>query len=400
MRKSTNQRAEPVSDWATPVLHADLDAFYASVEVIKDPALAGKPVIVGGTSSRGVVTSASYEARRMGVTSAMPTSRARRLCPHGIYLPPDFEAYGRYSKAVREVFDSFSPVVEPLALDEAFLDLRGATRMWPGAEALGEALRREVKRATGLVVSAGLAPNKFLAKLASRHAKPDGMLVIAPEAVEEFLHPLPVSHLWGVGERTAELLERLGLRTIGDLAAVPATTLQRALGTMGGQLARLAAGNDSRPVVADPPRKSVGAEETFERDLVSDAEIARALLRLSDRVASRLRAQGVSGVTVNVKVRFANFVTLTRSKTLPREVDTTAPIYATAKTLCAKAMDSRTTSPRVRLLGVSVSQLGDWPASEQISLEDEPRWSAAEGALDDIRAKFGDTAVTLGTLLT
>jgi DNA polymerase-4 len=181
------------------VLHADLDAFYASVEVIKDPALAGKPVIVGGTSSRGVVTSASYEARRMGVTSAMPTSRARRLCPYGIYLPPDFDAYGRYSKQVREVFDSFSPVVEPLALDEAFLDLRGATRMWPGPEALGEALRREVKRATGLVVSVGLAPNKFLAKLASRHAKPDGLLAISPDSVTEFLHPLPVSDLWGVG---------------------------------------------------------------------------------------------------------------------------------------------------------------------------------------------------------
>jgi DNA polymerase-4 len=379
--------------WATPVLHADLDAFYASVEVIKDPALAGKPVVVGGTSSRGVVTSASYEARRMGVTSAMPTSRARRLCPYGIYLPPDFDAYGRYSKQVREVFDSFSPVVEPLALDEAFLDLRGATRMWPGPEALGEALRREVKRATGL------APNKFLAKLASRHAKPDGLLMIAPDAVMGFLHPLPVADLWGVGERTAELLERLGLRTIGDVAAVPAATLQRALGTMGGQLAKLAAGDDSRPVVADPPRKSVGAEETFERDLVTDAEIAQALLRLSDRVSSRLRSAGISGQTVNVKVRFANFVTLTRAKTLPREVDSTAPIFATAKALCAKAIDSRSTIPRVRLLGVSVSQLGEWPASEQISLEDEPRWSAAEGALDEIRRKFGDTAVTLGTLL-
>ncbi len=315
--------------WPTPVLHADLDAFYASVEVLKDPALAGKPVIVGGTSSRGVVTSASYEARRMGITSAMPTSRARRLCPHGIYLPPDFDAYGRYSKQVREVFDSFSPVVEPLALDEAFLDLRGATRMWPVPEALGEALRREVKRATGLVVSVGLAPNKFLAKLASRHAKPDGLLMIAPDAVLGFLHPLPVGDLWGVGERTAELLERLGLRTIGDVAALPAATLQRVLGTMGGQLAKLAVGDDSRPVVADPPRKSVGAEETFERDLVTVDEIARALLRLSDRVSSRLRSAGISGQTVNVKVRFANFVTLTRAKTLPREVDSTGGLHRT-----------------------------------------------------------------------
>src|SRR5437660_9979564 len=181
----------PEVAWATPVLHADLDAFYASVEVLKDPALAGKPVIVGGTSSRGVVTSASYEARRMGVTSAMPTSRARRLCPHGIYLPPDFDAYGRYSKQVRAVFDSFSPVVEPLSLDEAFLDLRGATRMWPGPEALGEALRRSVREATGLVVSVGLAPNKFLAKLASRRAKPDGPVGVAQADVGAFLTPLP-----------------------------------------------------------------------------------------------------------------------------------------------------------------------------------------------------------------
>ena len=387
------------SAWPTPVLHADLDAFYASVEVLKDPGLKGRPVIVGGTSARGVVTSASYEARRSGVTSAMPTSRARRLCPDGVFILPDFDAYHRYSQQVREVFDAFSPVVEPLALDEAFLDLRGATRMWAGPEALAEALRRSVREATGLVVSVGLAPNKFLAKLASRRAKPDGLVVVAPEDVGAFLHPLPIGELWGVGERTAELLDRLGLRTIGDVASVPTATLQRALGPLGGQIAKLAAGIDSRAVVADPPRKSVGAEETFERDLVGEGEIAQALLRLSDRVSSRLRAQGISGKTVNVKVRFPTFVTLTRSRTLPREVDSTAPIYATARSLCSRALATQS-SRRVRLLGVSVSQLGEWPASEQISLEDQPRWPAAESALDDIRRRFGDDAVRLGSLLT
>jgi DNA polymerase-4 len=384
--------------WATPVLHGDLDAFYASVEVLKDPSLRGRPVIVGGTSSRGVVTSASYEARRSGVTSAMPTSRARRLCPQAVFVSPDFEAYARYSKQVREVFDSFSPVVEPLSLDEAFLDLRGATRMWPGPEALARALRAAVLERTGLVLSIGVAPNKFLAKLASRRAKPDGIVVVEPESVQAFLWPLPASQLWGVGERTTELLGRLGLRTIGDIAAVPTETLQRALGPLGAQIAKLAAGVDARPVVADPPRKSVGAEETFERDLVSEAEIARALLGLSDRVSSRLRAQGISGQTVTVKVRFPSFVTLTRSRTLPREVDSTAPIYAIARTLCAKALSGQS-STRVRLLGVSVSQLVDWPASEQMSLEDQPRWSAAETALDGIRKRFGDEAVKLGTLL-
>jgi DNA polymerase-4 len=328
----------------------------------------------------------------------MPTSRARRLCPGGIFLPPDFDAYHRLSQRVREVFDSFSPVVEPLALDEAFLDLRGATRMWDGPVALAEALRRSVREATGLVVSVGLAPNKFLAKLASRQAKPDGLVVVAPEEVEAFLRPLPVGELWGVGERTTELLGRLGLRTIGDVAAVPTATLQRALGPIGAQIARLAAGVDGRAVVADSPRKSVGAEETFEHDLVGDDEIARALLALSDRVSSRLRAQGISGQTVNVKVRFPTFVTVTRSKTLPREVDTTAPIYATARSLCQRALAAQS-SRRVRLLGVSVSQLGEWPASEQISLEGQPRWPAAESALDGIRRRFGDDAVRFGSLL-
>lgn len=388
----------PPTAWPTPVLHADMDAFYASVEVMKDPSLRGKPVIVGGTSSRGVVTSASYEARRLGVTSAMPTSRARRLCPDGVFITPDFDAYARCSQQVREVFDSYSPVVEPLSLDEAFLDLRGATRMWPGPEELARALRRSVLEKTGLVVSVGVAPNKFLAKLASRRAKPDGLVVVTPDRVTQFLHPLSVGDLWGVGERTEELLRRLGLNTVGDVAAVPAETLQRALGSVGTQIAKLALGLDNRPVLSDPPRKSVGAEETFERDLVEAREIARALLGLSDRVSSRLRGQGISGRTVTLKVRFPTFVTLTRAKTLPREVDSTAPIYATARVLCEKVLAGKP-STRVRLLGVSISQLGDWPASEQISLEDQPRWSAAEGALDGIRRRFGDDAVQLGSLL-
>jgi DNA polymerase-4 len=255
-----------------------------------------------------------------------------------------------------------------------------------------------VKERTGLTVSVGVAPNKFLAKIASRQAKPDGLVVVPPDQVPAFLWPLPAGELWGVGERTAELLGRLGLRTVGDIAGVPVATLQRALGSLGTQIAKLAAGIDDRPVVADPPRKSVGAEETFERDLVTGDEVARGLLRLADRVSSRLRAQGISGQTVNVKVRFSSFTTVTRSKTLTQEVDSTAPIYAVARTLTARALATQT-SIRVRLLGVSVSQLGDWPASEQISLEDQPRWSAAESALDGIRRRFGDEAVTFGSLL-
>lgn len=389
--------------WDVPVLHADLDAFYPSVEVLKDPGLRGKPVIVGGTGSRGVVMSASYEARVTGVRSAMPASRARRLCPDGIFVPPDFEAYLEYSQRVRAVFDSFSPVVEPLALDEAFLDLRGAGRMWSGPAALGEALRRDVQGATGLVVSVGIAANKFLAKLGSSRAKPDGMVVLPTGEVEPFLHPLSVEDLWGVGEQTAAILGRLGLRTVGDVARVPAVTLERVFGSLGSQIAALAAGRDDRPVVADAPRKSVGAEETFERDLVcghsGDVQMLHALLRLADRVASRLRAQGNSGQTVTVKIRFGNFTTITRSKTLAHEVDSATAIYATARALLAAGLASRGTQPALRLLGVSVSQLSDWPASVQLTLERTPRWADADRALDRVRRRFGDAALGFGSLL-
>jgi DNA polymerase-4 len=300
---------------------------------------------------------------------------------------------------VRAVFDSFSPVVEPLALDEAFLDLRGAGRMWPGPVALGEALRREVLAATGLVVSVGIAPNKFLAKLGASRAKPDGMVVLAPGEVEPFLHPLPVDDLWGVGEQTAAILRRLGLRTVGDVARVPAVTLERVFGSLGSQIAALAAGRDSRPVVADAPRKSVGAEETFGHDLTEDVQILHALLGLADRVASRLRGQGNSGQTVTVKIRFENFSTITRSKTLDHEVDSATAIYATARKLLAAGLASRDTRRSIRLLGISVSQLSDWPASVQLRLERTPKWAEADRTLDRVRFRFGDAALGFGSLL-
>lgn len=383
--------------WSTPILHADLDAFYASVEVLRDPTLNGKPVVVGGTSSRGVVTSASYEARRFGVTSAMPTSRARRLCPHGIFIQPDFDAYGEYSRRVREVFDSFSTVVEPLALDEAFIDTRPARRMWDGPDQVARALRSLVRDETGLVVSVGVAPNKFVAKLASSTAKPNGLKVVTKEGIPSFLNPLPVTDLWGVGAETAAVLERLGLRTIGDVALIPAPTLTRALGSLGGHIARLAAGRDDRPVVPDAPRKSLGSEETFERDLIDADEIHQVLLGLADRVASRLRGKGISGQTVTVKIRYANFTTLTRSKTLSSETDSAACIYQVARDLCpAEAVGGR---KRLRLLGISISHLKEWPASEQLSLSPGPRWSYADRALDRIRKRFGQKALQYGSLL-
>lgn len=387
-------------DWTSPILHADLDAFYASVETLRDPQLKGKPVIVGGTSSRGVVTSASYEARRFGVTSAMPTSRARRLCPNGIFIQPDFKSYTEMSQEVRAVFESFSPVVEPLSLDEAFIDVTGARRMWPGSPVLAEALKDQVFRQTGLVVSVGVAPNKFLAKIASKRAKPDGIVVVDAGGIEKFLHPLSVGNLWGVGDVTQLTLERLGLKTIGDVAAVPKTTLERALGSLGSHLAELAAGRDDRAVVPDVRPRSVGAEETFERDLSEEVQILQALLRLCDRVASRLRGSRISGRTVTLKVRLTNFQTVTRRATLKHEIDAATCIYAVARQPLERFVTAEPPGRRrIRLLGVSVSNLSEWPASEQLSFDRRPNWVSADQALDRVRFRFGEGSLRFGSLL-
>lgn len=382
-------------------MHADLDAFYASVEILKDSSLAGKPVIVGGTSSRGVVTSASYEARRFGVRSAMPTARARRICPGAVFIQPDFDAYIEKSNQVRKVFDSFSHIVEPLSLDEAFLDVRRAERMWPDPGTLAEALKDRVLRATGLVISVGVAPNKLLAKLASRKAKPDGIMIVDAGRVFEFLHPLPVSELWGVGEQTAGVLSRLGLKTVGDIARVPKTTLEKVLGPQGAALSALANGHDDRQVVVDSPRKSAGAEETFEHDLVDPEQILQAILKLSDRVASRLRSEGISGRTVTVKIRLSNFTTTTRSKTVPHEMDTATEIFGLAKALLAGLAggDDQPNRKGIRLLGVSISSLSEWPASEQLCLQRQAEWFKADRALDGVRFRFGDEALGFGALL-
>lgn len=390
-----------MSGWTTPILHADLDAFYASVETIRNPELQGRPVIVGGTSNRGVVTSASYEARQFGVSSAMPTTRARRLCPEGIFISPDFEAYTEYSRRVRQVFDRFSPVVEPLSLDEAFLDLSGAKRLWETPADVAAELRRQVKRDTGLTVSVGIAASKFVAKIASSKAKPDGLLLVDPEEVERFLGPLAVGDLWGVGARTTEVLRRLGLRTIGQVAKISPETLESALGSLGRHIGRLAWGRDDRPVVPDPERQSVSSERTFEKDLVETEAMLKELLRLSDRVASRLRSQGISGQTITLKVRLANFTTLTRSKTLPHEVDGAIGIFQVVAALMARQLRASEVgrAGRVRLLGVSLSRLKPWPASHQLTFEAHPRWREADRALDRVRDRFGEDTLLFARLL-
>jgi DNA polymerase-4 len=381
-----------------------MDAFYASVETIKDPTLKGKPVIVGGGGSRGVVTSASYEARAFGVTSAMPVVRARRLCPHGIFVSNDFSSYQDFSHRIRDVFTSFTPLVEPLSLDEAFLDVAGSVRLFGSSFEIAGQIKRAIAD-LGLGCTVGVAPNKFLAKLASAWAKPDGLLVVPADDVLGFLHPLPVSALWGVGPQTEETLRRLGMKTVADLARLSRRTLERALGeALGAHLHALANGIDERAVIVDEPSKSVGSEETYERDLDSSEEVLRELLRLADRTAGRLRTKGLCGRTVTVKIRFSNFKTITRSKTLPGEVDTTADIYDVAKALYERLHPDR---PRIRLVGVSVSALAPGPPRRQLDLlsdggegraADERRRSMAH-AVDSIRDRFGETSVGAATLM-
>jgi DNA polymerase-4 len=384
-----------------PILHVDMDAFYASVERIKDPSLANKPVIVGGQGNRGVVTSASYEAREFGVDSAMPMVRARRLCPHGVFVPNDFSAYQDYARRLKEVFFSFTPLVEPLSLDEAFLDVAGSVRLFGDPLEIATQIKREVAR-LGLACTVGIASNKFLAKLASTRAKPDGLLLVPADDVDSFLHPLPVRALWGVGEQTADALRRLGLQTVGDVAGLARSTLQRALGdSLGANLYDLAHGIDDRPVVVEAPARSVGSEETFESDLHSTPDILRELLRLCDRTATRLRAKGLCGRTVTVKVRFSNFKTVTRSKTLDEEIDTAAEIFSAARLLYERLDPQR---PRIRLLGVSMSALASGPPRRQMDLLDEQDLrrrllAQAAEAVDDIRRRFGDAAVGQATLL-
>jgi DNA polymerase-4 len=386
------------ADVREPILHVDMDAFYASVEMIKDPTLRGKAIVVGGQGGRGVVTSASYEARAFGVTSAMPIVRARRLCPHAVYLSNDFNAYLDYAKRIREVFETFTPLVESLSLDEAFLDVRGSVKLFgPPLE-----IARQVKRKIGdlgLACTVGVAPNKFLAKLASAKAKPDGLLVVPADGIENFLHPLPVTALWGVGARTGEELIRLGLKTVADLAGIPRRTLERAIGdAAGAHLHALAQGIDDRVVTPHEASKSVGSENTFSYDLDNTEEILRELLRLADRTADRLRSKGLCGRTVTIKVRFSNFKTITRSRTLGAEVNTTSEIYDVARALYLKVDPDR---PRIRLLGVSVSGLASGPPQRQMGLLESgrPGWHEASEAIDSIRTRFGDSSVGFATLL-
>jgi DNA polymerase IV len=395
--------ADAPDDTGCHILHVDMDAFYASVEIRDRPELAGQPVIVGGTGGRGVVLSASYQARAFGVRSAMPVMRARRLCPHAVFVPPRHRVYAMASKEVMAIFGTVTPEVEPLALDEAFLDVSGALRrLGPQMPPAGIAalIRAQVQQQQGITCSVGVAPCKFVAKIASARCKPDGLLVVPRARVLDFLHPLPAATLWGVGERAGAVLARLGLRTVGDIANTPLETLQRELGAaQGAHLAALAWGRDERQVTPHAPDKSIGAEETFAEDISDPDRIRRELLRLSGRTAHGLRAGGYVARTVSVKLRLASFKTLTRSRTLRSPTDVAREIYTTACSLYeAAGLDP---GAQLRLVGVRASGLVPAAgANAQLTFDDRPvGWREAEQAVDQIARRFGAMAVRPAALV-
>ncbi|HYI61820.1 MAG TPA: DNA polymerase IV [Acidimicrobiales bacterium] len=408
------------------ILHVDMDAFFVSVELLRRPELRGRPVVVGGGGPRGVVAAASYEARSFGVFSAMPSGRARRLCPEAVFLPGDHAHYSSVSRRVMDLFRSLTPLVEPLSLDEAFLDVTGARRLHGDGPTIAATLRRRVHEEEGLTCTVGGASVKFLAKLATTQAKPrpsragpvvgSGVHVVPPGDELRFLHPLPVEALWGVGPATRGRLDRYGIRTVGDLAELPVATLEAAVGRAHGRhLWELAHGIDPRAVEPDQALKSISHEETYPTDHHDPEVLRREAVRMADAVAARLRSRGTTARTVTIKVRFGDFRTITRSITPPAPVATGPAVARAAKALLAKV----DVSEGVRLLGVGVSGLGGGPgtvAGEQLSLLDPPApegdgarpgdpppasdedWTAASSAIDDLRARFGADAVVPAAL--
>ncbi|HEY7755753.1 MAG TPA: DNA polymerase IV [Actinomycetota bacterium] len=379
-----------------PILHVDLDAFYASVEVLKDPSLAGRPVVVGGAGARGVVMSASYEARAYGIRNAMPAVRARRLCPDAVFVSPDFVSYKAHSNRFREICLAVTPLVEPIALDEAFLDVSGAVLLFGEPVAIGERVREQVRADLGVSCSVGVGPSKLVAKLASRGAKPDGLVAVGAGEVEAFLDPLPARALWGIGDKTMEMLTRLGVKTVGDLGRTPPVVLERLLGERHARdLHELARGVDDRPVVPYEVPKSVSHEETFDRDLDDEAELLREVLALSRRVGARLRDDGYRARTVTLKVRLANFTTLTRSRTIDPPTDVGADLYQVASELFRALPGARR---RVRLLGVAGTGLVA-AGEEQLALLRGERWGEVERAVDRIEERFGRGSAMPAALL-
>ena len=374
------------------ILHVDMDAFFASVEERDNPALKGKAVVVG-TGVRGVVSAANYEARKFGIHAAMPVGRAKRLAPHAIFVPPNMSRYSEVSSHIMEIFRSVTPLVEPLSLDEAFLDVTGAKRLLGDGREIAKQIRAKVEASEGITCSVGIATTKFIAKLASGRCKPNGMLEIAEDRVLEFLHPLPVNAIWGVGPKTNEELQKLGLRTVADIANTPRQTLIRALGeAAGASLYELSWGRDYRDVEPEEVDKSISAAETFDSDTEDQEIVLRELLRLTEKATYRMREKDFSARTISIKVRFADFKTISRSKTVPLALSATHEDFEVVKALFLGLKLDRA---RIRLVGVSLDGLEDGiDASEQLVLgERENGWRQATAAMDKASARFGQGSV-------
>ena len=387
-------------DGGKHIIHLDMDAFYPAVEVLDNPELKGKPVIVGGSRERGVVSSASYEARKFGVHSALPMARAMRLCPQGIVMPPRMSRYKEISDMVFDIFFRFTPLVEPLSIDEAFLDVTGSGRLFGDPVGIAKKIKQLVREETGLTVSAGVAPSKFVAKIASDMDKPDGLTVVVRDGVRAFLDPLPITKMWGVGKATQGVLERLGIRTFKDLSRMSVDVMERKLGKWGLKMHQLSMGIDDRDVIPHHDAKSIGHELTFSRDILEMEDARKQLLSLANRVARRMRRHGVTGRTISLKVKYSDFVLITRSTTLPEPTDDGPEIY---DNVCGLLEKTRVGKRAVRLLGISLSQLNPIDSERQLSLfhqdvADEKK-KKLNKALDSLYDKFGEKSVRPGTLV-
>ena len=379
------------------ILHVDMDAFYASVEELDDPGLVGQPVVVGGTpDGRGVVAAANYAARRYGIHSAMPAAQARRLCPHAVFIRSRMDRYVEVSRELRDIFARYTPLLEPLSLDEAFLDVTSSLRLFGDGQAIARRIKEEIRDELGLVASVGVAPNKFLAKLASDLDKPDGLVVVPTDAIEAFLEPLPVSRLWGVGKVSNRDLAEMGVYTIGDLRRLPEELLVSRFAKSAAHWARLARGIDDRRVVPDRDAKSISHETTFATD-IGDAEVLKSwLLELTEQAATRLRRQGLRGKTVFIKVRYADFHTVTRSESLDAPSNVTRELYVTAARLL-QAQLARSPRP-VRLLGMGASGITseELEQGQLFETEDREQQRRIDTVVDSIKSRFGNRALRRG----
>lgn len=386
----------------TPIIHVDMDAFFAAVEVRDNPEYRGKPVIIGGDPRRdvrAVVSTASYEARKYGIHSAMPLVQAWRLCPNGIFLRGSMTKYAQVSRQIMQIFSRYTPLVEPLSIDEAFLDVTGCEKLFGSPPEIAARIQADVQRELDLSCSVGVAPNKFLAKLASDLKKPNGLTIILPDQIEAILHPLPIEKLWGVGEKTAVKLKNMGIDTIGQLAKLPQTLLTTAFGKMGAGLWYLARGEDVRVVETSREAKSISRETTFPRD-IADLEVIRAvLLELADDVALSLRRHQFLAGTVTLKLRYGNFETITRQGALPAPACLTMPIYSKALELLSRVnLQGR----GIRLVGVGSGGLSDSAGSRQLSFFEDPglvREEKIAEAIDRVSDRYGRGAVKRATLL-